>query len=50
MRALLDAGVDVNAVESVRGLNALMFAAAANRHEAIELLAAKGADVKAATG
>ena len=41
--------MDVNGVESVRGLNALMFAAAANRAEVIKLLAAKGADVKAAT-
>ena len=31
------------------GSTPLMFAAAANRHEAIKLLAAKGADVKAAT-
>jgi uncharacterized protein len=49
VQALLDAGVDVNAVESVRGLNAVMFAAAANRHEVIKLLSSRGADVSAAT-
>jgi ankyrin repeat protein len=49
VQALVDAGVDVNAVESVRGLTALMFAAAANRHEVIRLLASRGAEVKAAT-
>ena len=49
VKALLDAGVDVNAQENVRGLNALMFAAAANRHEIITLLAGRGADLKTAT-
>ena len=49
VQALLDAGAEVNVVESVRGLNAVMFAAAANRHEVITLLASKGADIKAAT-
>jgi len=47
--ALLDAGADPNATESVRGLNALMFAASANRREVITLLASRGANVKAAT-
>jgi ankyrin repeat protein len=49
VQALLDAGAEVNAVENVRGLNALMFAAAANRHDVITLLAGKGADLRAAT-
>jgi len=49
VQALIDAGADLNAAENVRGLTAVMFAAAANRHEVIKLLAAKGANLKATT-
>jgi ankyrin repeat protein len=49
VKALLDAGVDPNGVESVRGLNALMFAAAADRAAVITLLASRGARVQDAT-
>ena len=40
---------DIDAVESIRGLNAAMFAAASNRAEVIEVLAAHGANLKATT-
>ena len=49
VQVLLDAGLDVNATESVRGNTALMYAANANRAAVIALLAAKGANLKAAT-
>ncbi|MBW8862803.1 MAG: ankyrin repeat domain-containing protein [Acidobacteria bacterium] len=41
------APLDVNARESVRGLTPAMFAAASNRAAVIDLLAKKGADLKA---
>jgi ankyrin repeat protein len=49
VQAIVDAGAEVNTTENVRGLTAIMFAAAANRHQVVKLLASKGGDVKAAT-
>ena len=45
--ALVAAGANVNAKESVRGLTAAMFAAASNRAAALEALAKHGADLRA---
>ena len=46
---LLDAGADLNVKEPVRGLTAVMFAAASDRAPIVELLAKRGADVKTAS-
>jgi ankyrin repeat protein len=46
-RVLLDAGADVNAVESFRGQAALMWAAAQNRPQMLKLLLDHGADPNA---
>lgn len=43
-KLLIDHGADVNAVESFRGQNALMWAAGENHPEIVELLLANGAD------
>src|SRR6266566_498476 len=40
---------EINAKEPVRGLTAVMFAAASDRAPVIELLARRGADIKATT-
>ena len=48
-QSLLDHGADVNAKRSARGETALMFAAAYGRADAIRVLTAHGADVKATT-
>ncbi|MSV35993.1 MAG: ankyrin repeat domain-containing protein [Bryobacterales bacterium] len=47
MKALLDAGADVNAAEALRGTTALMWAAEQKHPEAVRLLIARGADVNA---
>ena len=47
VRALIEAGADVNAKDGVRAQTPLMYAAASNRAAVIELLASKGADLKA---
>jgi len=43
---LLDAGADVNAVEPVRGLTPMIFAAASDRAPIVALLAKRGASLK----
>jgi ankyrin repeat protein len=43
---LLEAGADLNAKEPVRGLTAVMFAAASDRAAVVELLAKRGAEVR----
>src|SRR4029450_10577276 len=45
--ALIAGGADVNAKESVRSLTPAMFAAASNRAAVLQLLAGRGADLKA---
>ena len=47
MKALLDAGADVNAAEALRGTTALMWAAEQKHPEAVRLLIERGADVNA---
>jgi ankyrin repeat protein len=47
VQALVERGADANAREAVRGLTPAMFAAASNRAAVIDLLAKKGADLKA---
>src|SRR5439155_26040624 len=42
-------GADVNAKESVRGFTAIMFAAAADRAPVVNVLAQRGANLKATT-
>jgi ankyrin repeat protein len=49
LTALLDAGAQANARETERGHTPLMFASAANRLPAVQLLLARGADPKVAT-
>ena len=49
MNALLAAGADVNAKEKAHGQTALMFAAGFNRGQVIRVLAAKHADLNAAS-
>jgi ankyrin repeat protein len=49
VRALVDAGADVRAVEKSNGQNALMWAAARNNAEVVQYLLTKGADLKAKT-
>jgi ankyrin repeat protein len=49
LAALLDAGAEANARETERGHTALMFAAAANRLDAVKLLLQRGADPQIAT-
>jgi len=46
VRVLIENGADVNAKDGVRGQTAVIYAAANNRPGVIELLAAKGADLK----
>ncbi|MGH9346699.1 MAG: ankyrin repeat domain-containing protein [Vicinamibacterales bacterium] len=46
---LLERGANLNAKESAKGQTALMFAAASNRDAVIRVLAARGADLTAAT-
>jgi ankyrin repeat protein len=45
-KLLIDRGADVHAVENFRGQTALMWAAAGNYPDIVELLLAKGVDVK----
>ena len=47
LKALVDAGADVNATESWRGQTALMWAAAEGHTAAVEFLISRGADVHA---
>ncbi|MGE0862798.1 MAG: ankyrin repeat domain-containing protein [Vicinamibacterales bacterium] len=47
VKALVDAGADVNAKDGVRLQTPLMYAAAANRADVITFLAGKGGDLKA---
>jgi ankyrin repeat protein len=47
VKVLIEHGADVNAKDGVREQTPLMYAAAADRAAVIELLAAKGADLKA---
>jgi uncharacterized protein len=49
VKHLLAAGADLNAIEPLRGFNAVMFAAASDRAPVIDLLASRGADIKSAT-
>ena len=44
---MIDSGADVNAQDGVRAQTPVMYAAASNRAAVIELLASKGADLKA---
>lgn len=50
LQVLLDNGADIDAVENLRGTNALMWAAANRNADAVRLLLAKGAQIAATSG
>ncbi len=50
LQVLLDNGADIDAVENLRGTNALMWAAANRNADAVRLLLANGAQIAATSG